>query len=60
LKAQVGTAEKLVQIKPEVDKLYAEKKEIREKLNGLTENIEGKDEEVNKIKKEMEEAKEQR
>jgi uncharacterized coiled-coil DUF342 family protein len=60
LKALVGNAEKLLQIKPEVDKLYSEKKEISSKISELTANIEGKDEEINKIKKEMEEAKEQR
>jgi uncharacterized coiled-coil DUF342 family protein len=60
LKALVGNAEKLLQIKPEVDKLYSEKKEISAKISEITANIEGKDEEINKIKKEMEEAKEQR
>lgn len=35
LKGTVGSAEKLIEIKPLIDNLYAEKKAIREKLNAF-------------------------
>ena len=35
LKGTVGSAEKLIEIKPLMDNLYSEKKAIVEKLNGF-------------------------
>lgn len=35
LKASIPNAERLLQLKPQIDKLYAEKKEIRSKLDEL-------------------------
>lgn len=37
LKGTLATAEELDKIKPEIDKLYDQKKDIREKLNNFTE-----------------------
>lgn len=36
LKGTIASAEKLVEIKPQLDKLYADKKVIKEKLDELT------------------------
>lgn len=60
LKATLPSAEELLRIKPEIDSLYEQKKEIKAKLDNFTEQIDALDEEINKIKKEMEEAKEHR
>jgi len=35
LKASIPNAERLLQLKPQIDKLYGEKKEIRAKLDEL-------------------------
>jgi len=60
LKASIPNAEKLIEIKPLIDQLYAEKKELRSKLNAFQETIDGQDKEIDHVKKEMEDAKEQR
>lgn len=60
LKATLPVAEELLKIKPEIDALYTERKEVRAKLDNFTAQIEALDEEINKFKKEMEDAKEQR
>ena len=60
LKATLPSAEQLTKITPEIDRLYTEKKVLREKLNGFQAIIDEKDAEINTVKKEMEEAKEQR
>lgn len=41
-----------------MDKLYSDKKAIKEKLDSFTQDIEARDEEINKVKKEMEDARE--
>lgn len=58
LKATLPSAEQLQEIKPLMDKLYNEKKAIKEKLDAFTGDIEARDEEINKVKKEMEDARE--
>lgn len=60
MKASIPNAEKLIEIKPLIDQLYAEKKELRSKLNAFQETIDGQDKEIDHVKKEMEDAKEQR
>lgn len=37
LKTTLPAAEELLKLKPEIDRLYESKKEVREKLNGFTE-----------------------
>lgn len=60
LKASKVPAEKLLELKPEIDALYAQKKEISNTLNGLQDDIDARNTEIEKIKKEMEEAREKR
>lgn len=60
LKGTLASAEQLEEIKPQIDKLYQEKKGIKERLDNFTADIEARDEEINKVKKEMEDAREQK
>lgn len=60
LKASLPAAERLLQLKPEIDALYAKRKEISDVLNGLQADIDAKDLEIDQVKKDMEEAKEKR
>ena len=60
IKDSLPNAERLLQIKPLMDALYDQRKAINEKLNVLKPQIEGKDAEIEKVRKELEEAKEHR
>jgi chromosome segregation ATPase len=60
LKASIPFAEKLLQLKPEIDNLYGKRKEISDILNGFQADIDVKDQEIDAIKKEMEEARDKR
>jgi uncharacterized coiled-coil DUF342 family protein len=58
LKQTLPSAEELLELKPKVDALFEKKKEIKEKLDNFSHDIELRDEEINKVKKEMEDARE--
>jgi uncharacterized coiled-coil DUF342 family protein len=60
IKDSLPNAERLLQIKPLMDALYDQRKAINEKLNVLKPQIESKDAEIEKVRKELEEAKEHR
>lgn len=59
-KKAIPMVEKLLSIKPEIDKLYDKKKVLREELNLIKEDITSKETEIEGVRQEFETAKEQR
>ena len=60
LKESIPNAEKLVQIKTKLDILYAQRKEINEKMSALRPEIDAKEGQIEAVRKELEDAKEAR
>ena len=60
LKDSIPNAERVLDLKPKIDELYAARKVIFEKLNVVKAEIETKESELESVRKELEEAKEQR
>ena len=60
MKESLPSAERIIEIKPIIDGLYAERKAINEKLNVIKAEIEGKEAEIEAVRKELEEAKDHR
>lgn len=58
LKSCLPSAIRLLEIKPKIDALYDSKKALREQINEFRDDIEGKEKEIESVRKEMEEAKE--
>jgi chromosome segregation ATPase len=57
LKKSVPSAERLLEIKPLIDSHYGKKKELREQINKLRDEINHKETEIGAIRKQFEEAK---
>jgi chromosome segregation ATPase len=57
LKKSVPSAERLLEIKPQIDSLYDKKKELREQINKFKDDIAHKETEIESIRKQFEEAK---
>ena len=60
LKASLPSAEKLLELKPQIDALYDKRKGLKEEIGVLKEDIEGKEKEIEGVRKEIEDAKELR
>ena len=60
LKDGIPNATRILELKPKIDQLYDQRNEINEQLNKLRPLIDAKHAEIDKITKELDEAKEQR
>lgn len=60
LKDSIPSAARVLELKPLIDALYDQRKQINEKMNVVRKDIETKEAEIEKVRKELEEAKEHR
>jgi len=58
LKGSLPSAIKVIELKPKIDALYAQKKEMKEEMNVIRAEIEVKEKEIESVRKEIEDAKE--